>query len=189
MIYLFSPARFQDDRGWFSETYNARKAASHGLDMVFVQDNQSFSRDAGTIRGLHFQAAPVAQGKLVRVLTGRILDVAVDIRRGSPTYGQYVSAELSAENGAQLYIPPGFAHAFATLEPNTQVFYKVTAFYDKASEGGVRWDDPDIGIDWGLGDLTPTLSAKDALLPTLSSFTSPFDYDGVPMTLTTLSPY
>lgn len=184
---LLTPARFADDRGWFSETYNARKFKAAGLDIDFVQDNQSLSRQVGTIRGLHFQAPPFAQGKLVRVLRGRILDVAIDIRRGSPTYGKYVEAELSAENGAQLYVPVGYAHGFITREPDTEVLYKVTNFYDKASEGGLIWNDARIGIDWGLAGVDPVLSSKDVILPALDGFDSPFDYDGIPMDLKTVT--
>lgn len=184
---LLTPARFADDRGWFSETYSARKFKGAGLDIDFVQDNQSLSRQIGTIRGLHFQAPPFAQGKLVRVLKGRILDVAIDIRRGSPTYGHYVEAELSAENGAQLYVPVGYAHGFITREPDTEVLYKVTNYYDRASEGGLIWNDARIGIDWDLGGTEPVLSAKDVVLPGLDAFDSPFEYDGIPMELTTVS--
>jgi len=180
---LLSPPRFSDDRGWFSETYSARKAVAQGLDVTFVQDNQSLSRTVGTVRGLHFQAPPHAQGKLVRVLRGRIIDVAVDIRKGSPTYGQWLSAELSAENGKQLYIPVGYAHGFATLEADTEVAYKVTDFYDKASEGGLKWNDPDLAVDWGIGGIEPSLSAKDEILPSFANFDSPFAYDGIPMIL------
>jgi dTDP-4-dehydrorhamnose 3,5-epimerase len=180
---LFTPPRFADDRGWFTESYNARKFKNAGLEVDFVQDNQSLSRSVGTIRGLHFQVPPFAQGKLVRVLKGRVLDVAVDIRKGSPTYGKYVEAELSAENGVQLYIPVGYAHGFVTREPDTEVLYKVTDFYDKASEGGLIWNDPAIGIDWGLGEAAPVLSAKDVILGGLDGFDSPFAYDGRPMEL------
>jgi dTDP-4-dehydrorhamnose 3,5-epimerase len=182
-LTIFTPRRFSDSRGWFSETYNQKRLKDYGLDIVFVQDNQSLSTDIGTIRGLHFQAHPHAQGKLIRVLSGSIMDVAVDIRRGSPTFGQALTMPLSAEDGQQFYIPAGYAHGFATLEPHTVVLYKVTAFYDQASEGGVRWNDPDLAIAWGLGARSPVVSDKDAVLPIMADFETPFAYDGVPMEL------
>lgn len=165
-VVLLTPRRFADDRGWFQETWNRRTFEKAGLTLDFVQDNQSLSLKAGTVRGLHLQAAPFAQAKLVRVVAGAILDVAVDIREGSPTYGRWVSAELSAENGAQLLIPRGFAHGFCTLVENTEVCYKVDGFYDKASERGIRYDDPDLAIDWGF-DGEIMLSEKDKILPRL----------------------
>jgi dTDP-4-dehydrorhamnose 3,5-epimerase len=183
---LYTPNRFSDDRGWFSETYNQRRMQQAGLTVDFVQDNQSFSAQAGTLRGLHFQAPPHAQGKLVRAVRGAILDVAVDIRKGSPTYGHAVTAELTADNGRQLYIPIGYAHGFVTLSPDTEVAYKVTDFYDKASEGGIIWNDPDLAIEWGLNGSEPHLSAKDQLLPLLASFDSPFTYAAHPCQLVTL---
>lgn len=178
---LITPRRYADDRGWFSETYNARKLSEVGINDNFCQDNQSLSRAAGTLRGLHFQAPPAAQAKLVRCLAGRIFDVAVDIRRKSPTFGQWVCAELSADNGMQLYVPAGYAHAFLTLEPDSAVAYKVDSFYSSASEGGIIWNDPQIAIEWPLTGLDPLLSAKDALLPTLSKFDVDFSYDGQPL--------
>ncbi|NVO15243.1 MAG: dTDP-4-dehydrorhamnose 3,5-epimerase [Rhodoplanes sp.] len=177
---LIVPRRFPDQRGWFSETWNARRLAADGLAIDFVQDNQSYSAQRGTIRGLHFQAPPHAQGKLVRTLRGRIYDVAVDIRRGSPTYGQFVGAELTAENGHQLWIPVGFAHGFCTLDDDVDVAYKVTDYYAPECEGGLRFDDPDIGIPWPL-DGAACVSDKDAVLPGLRGFESPFDCDGVPL--------
>lgn len=183
MPILFKPPRFSDDRGWFSETYHAERYRTAGLDVEFVQDNQSYSKAVGTLRGLHFQAPPHAQGKLVRVLRGRILDVAVDIRVGSPTYGQWISAELSAADGHQLYVPVGYAHGFATLEPDTEVLYKVTDYYDKASEGGIVWNCPRIGVEWGLGTTAAVLSPKDEVLPHLDDLSSPFLFDGKPMRL------
>ena len=142
------------------------------------------SRPQGTIRGLHFQTPPHAQAKLVRCLRGAIFDLAVDVRKGSPTYGQWVGAELSAENGRQLFIPVGFAHGFMTLEPDTEVFYKVTDFCAPACDGGLLWSDPDIGVEWpALPDGSPLLSEKDERLPSLSQFDSPFPYDGVPLSL------
>lgn len=167
-VLLIRPRRFADDRGWFEETWNQKRLVEHGLDVQFVQDNQSMSKTIGTVRGLHFQAPPHAQAKLVRVAQGSVLDVAVDIRTGSPTYGRWVSAELSAENGAQLFVPRGFAHAFITREPDTVVCYKVDGFYDKASEGGIRFDDPDLSIDWGIAFEAAVLSEKDFALGRLA---------------------
>lgn len=162
---LITPRRFGDDRGWFSESYNKRALAEAGLDVDFVQDNLSLSREVGTLRGLHYQAPPRAQGKLVSVVTGAVLDVAVDVREGSPTYGRYVSARLDGETGAQLWVPEGFLHGFVTLEPDTRVAYKVTAHYSREHDGAVAWDDPDIAIDWGVD--APVLSAKDKAAPRL----------------------
>ena len=180
-VKVIKTRRFGDDRGWFSETYSASKMATAGIDAVFVQDNQSYSAFTGTIRGLHFQRPPHAQGKLVRCLKGRIMDYAVDVRRGSPTFGQYVAAELSAENGDQLFVPVGYAHAFVTLEPDTEVAYKVTDVYAPDCDGGIVWDDPDIGIDWPLPETGAVLSDKDRILPRLADFDSPFEYDGYPL--------
>lgn len=185
-VRLITTRRFDDDRGWFSESYNACAYSGVGLNDVFVQDNHSLSRAIGTVRGLHFQTPTFAQAKLVRCVRGRIFDVAVDVRRGSPTYGRYVSAELTADNGAQLYMPVGFAHAFMTLEPDTEVMYKVTAFYAPQNDGGLRYDDPDIAVAWPLPAEQVVLSPKDAELPLLRDFLSPFDYDGDPLTLTEL---
>ena len=173
-VKVFTPKRFGDSRGFFSEVYNRRAFAEAGVTLDFVQDNQSLSREVGTLRGLHFQAPPFAQAKLVRVLSGAIYDVAVDIRVGSPTYGRWVAAELSAENFRQLLIPVGFLHGFVTLTPDTAVFYKVTAPYSAAHDGGVAWDDPDIGIDWPPQAAKPCLSAKDAQLPRLRDLNNPF---------------
>lgn len=180
-VILLKPRRFSDDRGWFSETYSRRGAAAAGIPDEFVQDNHSLSRHTGTIRGLHFQTPPHGQGKLVRCTAGRVMDYAVDVRRGSPTYGRFVSAELTAENGWQLWVPVGFAHAFCTLEPDSEVLYKVTDVYAPAHDGGIRWDDPQIGIDWPLPASGPVLSDKDGKLPHLSEFDSPFPYDGEPL--------
>lgn len=163
-VVLLTPRRFEDDRGWFQETWNQRTLAASGIALDFVQDNQSLSRQAGTVRGLHLQVAPYTQAKLVRVVAGAIVDVAVDVREGSPTYGRWVSADLSAENGRQLLVPRGFAHGFRTLVSDTEVLYKVDGFYDRASERGIRFDDGDLGIDWGPpADIL--LSAKDRELP------------------------
>ena len=160
------------------EVYSQPKAQAAGIDAIFVQDNQSFSTFQGTIRGIHFQRPPHGQGKLVRCVRGTIMDYAVDLRRGSPTYGQHVAAKLTAKGGEQLYIPVGFGHAFITLEPDVEVAYKVTDLYSPECDGGVRWDCPTIGIDWPLPVSGPVLSDKDKLLPTLADFDSPFDYDG-----------
>ena len=178
---LLKPKRFADERGWFSETYNRREATELGIADEFVQDNHSLSRPAGTLRGLHFQTPPQAQAKLVRCVKGRIKDYAVDIRRGSPTYGRHVAAELTAENGWQLYVPVGFAHGFVTLEADCEVVYKVSAYYAPAHDAGLRWDDPVIGIAWPLPPSGPVLSPKDEALPLLAQFDSPFPYDGEPL--------
>jgi len=181
-VRLLKPKRFEDPRGWFMETYNKTRAAEAGIDAAFVQDNHSLSRPVGVLRGLHFQAPPHAQAKLVRCVRGRIWDVAVDVRVGSPTYGRWVNAELSADNGWQLFVPKGFAHGFITLEPDTEVEYKVDALYDRESEGGLIWNDPALALPWPLPAGGPVLSDKDLLLPTLADFQSPFAYDGVPLT-------
>lgn len=180
-LQLLRPRRFTDERGWFSETYSRRAAAEAGIADAFVQDNHSLSRAVGTVRGLHFQLPPDAQSKLVRCLRGRIMDVAVDIRRGSPTYGRAVGTELTAEGGSQLFVPVGFAHGFVTLEPDTEVAYKVSAPYVASSESGIRFDDPALGIDWPLPASGAVLSPRDRQLPLLSAFDSPFPYDGQPM--------
>ncbi len=164
-VILVTPAKFGDARGFFSETFNARRFAEAGIALPFVQDNQSLSERAGTVRGLHCQVAPNVQGKLVRVVKGSIWDVAVDIRRGSPTYGRHVAATLSAENWAQLWVPGGFLHGFCTLEPGTEVIYKVTADYDPAAERGVIWNDPALALPWPVPPEGPTLSGKDEKLP------------------------
>lgn len=158
------------------ETYNRTALAAEGLDDVFVQDNHSRSEAAGTVRGLHFQTPPFAQAKLVRCSAGRILDVAVDIRAGSPTFGRHVAAELSAENGWQLYVPVGFAHGFATLEPSSELQYKVTAPYSAPNDGGIFWNDPALGIDWSIDTNAAVLSEKDQKLPLLADFVTPFRY-------------
>lgn len=166
-VKLIVPKKFGDSRGFFSEVYNVKALAEAGITELFVQDNQSLSAETGTIRGLHFQKPPHAQAKLVRVTRGRILDIAVDLRRASPTYGQHVSAELSADNWAQLLVPVGFAHAFCTLEPNTEVIYKVTDYYAPAADAGILWSDPDLGISWPIEPDKAVLSDKDARLPRL----------------------
>ncbi len=164
-VILITPPRFGDERGFFSETFNAAREAAAGIDGVFVQDNQSLSRVRGTVRGLHCQLQPHAQGKLIRCIRGAIFDVAVDVRAGSVTYGQHVSAVLSAENGSQLWVPPGFLHGFCTLEPGAEVIYKVTGLYDRACERGVAWNDPVLGIKWPVAPGEALLSEKDLSLP------------------------
>ncbi|MVN90249.1 dTDP-4-dehydrorhamnose 3,5-epimerase [Mucilaginibacter aquatilis] len=172
-LLIIEPRIFPDDRGYFYESYNKNKFAEAGITADFVQDNQSFSHK-GTLRGLHGQANPFAQGKLVRVLQGRVLDVAVDIRKNSPTYGRHFSIELSGDNHKQFWVPPGFLHGFVTLEDNTIFTYKVTNFYDKASEIGVLWNDPTLGIGWGINESEALLSPKDEVLPAFADFVSPF---------------
>ena len=182
-VRLVTPKRFGDARGWFMETYNAESYAKLGIRDVFCQDNHSMSAEPGVLRGLHFQRPPHAQAKLVRCVRGSIYDVAVDVRKGSPTYGKWVAAELSAENGKQLYVPIGFAHGFVTLEPGTEVQYKVNSLYAPAAEGGVIWNDPMLAIAWPLPAGGPSLSPKDLVLPTLAELDSPFAYDGEPAEL------
>lgn len=166
-VFLITPKRFHDARGFFSEIYNAKALAEAGINDVFVQDNFSLSAKTGTVRGLHYQVAPYSQVKLVRVSRGRILDVAVDLRPSSPTYKRHVSAELSAENGVQIYIPDGFGHGFCTLEPDTELVYKVTSHYAPGAEAGVLWSDPELGIEWPVSERDAILSEKDAKLPLL----------------------
>ncbi len=183
-VVLIRPKRFGDDRGWFSEVYNEKVFSGYGIEDRFVQDNHSLSVPVGTLRGLHFQTPPFEQAKLVRCIRGRIFDVAVDIRRASPTFGRWVGAELSAENGNQLYVPVGFAHGFVTLEPSTEVTYKVSNLYSLENDGGILWDDSEIGIEWPLPrGVEPILSPKDGRQPLLRDFDSPFEYDGVPLEL------
>lgn len=161
------PKRFGDNRGWFSESYRRDLCADAGIDLEFVQDNESFSATPGTIRGLHYQLAPFAQDKLVRVLRGSIFDVAVDIRAGSPTFGDHVARTLTAEDGNQLLVPVGFAHGFMTLTPDVLLAYKVTSVYSADAERTIRWDDPTVAIAWPQVDgvTEPTLSARDAVAP------------------------
>lgn len=180
-VRLLTPLRFGDARGWFSETYSEGWAAAHLIDAHFVQDNHSYSAEVGTLRGLHFQTPPRSQAKLVRCVRGSIMDYAVDVRAGSPTWGQWVAAELSAENGRQLFVPVGFAHAFCTLRPDTEVIYKVSDTYAPECDGGVAWDDPTINIKWPLPASGPVLSDKDRNLPRLKDIKSPFAYDGLPL--------
>ncbi len=176
-VLILTPRRFGDARGWFMETWNAARMADAGLNLPWVQDNHSFSAAKGTLRGLHFQSPPRAQDKLVRCTRGSILDVAVDIRTGSPTYGQHVAVELTPDNGRQLFVPKGFLHGFLTLAADTEVQYKCTDLYAPDHDGAVRWDDPALGIDWGT--TSPILSDKDAKAALLSDIGHPFRY-GVP---------
>ena len=174
-VLIITPRRFGDARGFFSESYSRQQLAQAGIDLEFCQDNHSLSREVGTIRGLHFQAPPHAQDKLVRCGRGVLFDVAVDIRRGSPTYGQWFGCELSFENGRQLLIPAGFAHGFVTRAPDTEIVYKCSDYYAPETEGAVIWNDPDIGINWG--DITdPILSEKDAAARPLAELDSPFHW-------------
>jgi dTDP-4-dehydrorhamnose 3,5-epimerase len=166
-VKVLRPKRFGDARGFFSEVYSRPAMTAAGLGMEFVQDNHSRSPSVGTLRGLHFQRPPYAQDKLVRVTRGRVLDVAVDLRHSSPTFGRHVTAELSAENWAQILVPAGFAHGFCTLEPNTEVLYKVSQPYAPGFEGGVLWSDPDLGIPWPFAAAAVLLSDKDGVLPLL----------------------
>lgn len=189
-VQLIRPKRHGDARGWFTEVYNRDTFAAMGIETVFVQDNHSLSAPPFTLRGLHLQTPPRGQDKLVRCIRGRIFDVAVDVRRGSPTYGQWVGAELSAENGHQLFVPIGFAHGFLTLEPDCEVSYKCSDTYAPDHDGGIRWDDPALkavdgeagGIAWPMpAGVEPELSAKDRVQPLLVDFDSPFAYDGRPL--------
>jgi dTDP-4-dehydrorhamnose 3,5-epimerase len=182
-VIVFTPRKFGDDRGWFAEIYNAKREAGLGITKSFVQDNQSFSLGKGTIRGIHFQLPPRPQAKLVRCTRGRLVDYVVDLRKGSPSFGQHVSVELTAENGRQLYIPIGLGHAFVTLEDETEITYKVTDYYAPDQDAGIRWDCPDIGINWPVDGTHAILSAKDKALPLLKDFESPFEYDGAPLQL------
>lgn len=166
-LKIIRPRVFEDARGFFMETYTQTDLAPLGVNQVFVQDNHSLSRQPGTLRGLHYQRPPFAQDKLVRVICGRIWDVAVDIRRSSPTFRQWFGVELSAENKLQLLVPVGFAHGFLTIEPDTEVIYKVSAPYNADCDAGIRWDEPEVGIDWPLPVARPVLSAKDEMLPRL----------------------
>jgi dTDP-4-dehydrorhamnose 3,5-epimerase len=174
-VILIEPRRFGDERGFFSESWNKRTLATRGIETDFVQDNHSMSAAVGTVRGLHFQAPPSAQAKLVRCGRGALFDVAVDIRRGSPTYGHWVGYELSFDNARQLLIPEGFLHGFVTRQADTEIVYKCSDYYDAAADGAVAWDS--CGIDWGIAG-APILSEKDAIAPALSDFESPFVYEG-----------
>jgi dTDP-4-dehydrorhamnose 3,5-epimerase len=174
-VKLLHSKRFVDQRGYFAETFVHRDFAAVGIDNQFIQDNQSLSTAVGTIRGLHFQAPPFAQAKLIRVLRGRVFDVVVDLRRSSSSYGQHLAIELSADTGDQLFIPAGFAHGCCSLEPNTELFYKVDALYSPAHDRGVNWADPTLGIDWPVCLRTAVLSEKDRKLPLLNELPVYFD--------------
>lgn len=174
-VLVIATDRFADERGFFSETYNQRALEAHGVSARFIQDNHALTRKPGTLRGLHFQAPPAAQTKLVRVTSGSVIDVAVDIRASSPTFAQHTRVELSASNWQQLLVPAGFAHGYRTLEPDTEVLYKVDAPYTPDTEGGLRYNDPALNIDWGDPAIPTTLSERDQRWPTLDAFTSPFD--------------
>lgn len=178
-VFEIKLRRLRDCRGFFSETWNHRDLAAVGIDVDWVQDNQSLSSAVGTIRGLHYQSPPHAQDKLVRCGSGALLDVAVDIRKGSPTYGEWITVELSAENGKQLLIPKGFLHGFITLEQDTEILYKCSDYYAPECDGAIRFDDPDIGIDWGISPDQAVLSEKDATAPLLRDFDSPFIYEAI----------
>lgn len=172
-----TPKKHGDHRGFFSEVYNKHALAEAGIHIDFVQDNHSLSAEKGTVRGLHFQTPPFAQDKLVRVARGAVFDVAVDLRRGSPSYGRHASAVLSAEAWNQLLVPIGFAHGFMTLEPDTEVIYKVSRYYAPDHDEGLLWNDPDLDIDWPLGPDAAVLSEKDRNLPRLKEVESPFVYE------------
>ena len=175
-VVVIEPARHDDSRGFFSELYNRTALQAAGIDIDIVQENFSLSAQQHTVRGLHFQLPPFAQGKLVQVVKGRILDVAVDVRAGSPSYGRHVAVELSRDNWRQLWIPAGFAHGFCTLEPDTEVIYRVTAPYSPEHDSGIRWDDPALGIDWPVTAAAAQVSDKDRQLQPLAAFDSPFTY-------------
>lgn len=173
-VLMVQPKKFGDERGFFSETFKVQALRDAGVNVDWVQDNHSFSAPRGTVRGLHFQSPPMAQAKLLRVIRGAILDVAVDIRKASSTYGQHVAVELSAANWTQLYVPAGFAHGFCTLTPDAEVLYKVSAGYAPDDEGGVLWNDPDLGIAWPIKAEEATLSARDREWPRFADLKSPF---------------
>ena len=173
-LILMKPTRHKDDRGFFSEIYSYHQYKEAGIDLVFVQENQSFSLSLGTLRGLHFQSPPHAQGKLVRCGRGAIFDIAVDIRKGSPTFGHWEGYELTAENGYQLYVPVGFAHGFMTLEPASEIIYKCTSYYAPEFEGSIRWNDPNLAIEWPISE-NIILNERDAIAPLLKDFETPFN--------------
>ncbi|HEX8524383.1 MAG TPA: dTDP-4-dehydrorhamnose 3,5-epimerase [Tepidisphaeraceae bacterium] len=173
-VKILVPKKFGDHRGFFSETFNAKFLSEQGIGCTFVQDNHSLSVEKGVVRGLHYQVGPMAQDKLVRVVRGSILDVAVDIRRSSPTFGKHVSAVISAENWRQILVPIGFAHGFVTLEGNTEVVYKVSNYYSPAHERGIRWNDPGLGIEWGVSAEQAVLSKRDMEHPVLGDVVDMF---------------
>lgn len=176
-VVLVHPRRLVDERGFFSEVFNKEAMSEVGISDHFVQDNHSLSRHAGTIRGLHFQIPPRPTAKLVRVVTGAVFDVVVDLRQGSPTFGHHVSAELSAENWVQIYVPIGFAHGFCTIAPDTEVVYKVTDYWSPEVDRGVAWDDPELGIEWPVSTKSAILSDKDRGQPSLSELPTHFEWE------------
>jgi dTDP-4-dehydrorhamnose 3,5-epimerase len=178
-VLLLKPRYFNDVRGYFVETYNLRAAKAAGLAADFVQDNQAFSHQRGTVRALHFQVPPHAQAKLVRVLRGAVYDVAVDLRAGSPCYGRWTATTLTARGGEQIFVPRGFAHGYCTLEADTEVAYKVDDYYAPDCEQGLIWNDPTLAIDWPVAAADAVLSDKDRKLPRFADFVSPFRYDRV----------
>jgi dTDP-4-dehydrorhamnose 3,5-epimerase len=175
-VLLVKPVKHHDNRGFFSETSRSDVLAAAGITAQFVQDNHVYSAERGVLRGLHFQTSPRAQGKLVRCTRGAILDIAVDIRKGSPTYGQHVSIELSAENWHQLWIPEGFAHGYVTLDPHCEVIYKVTEYWAPTYERGIAWNDPDLAIDWGISSADAIVAEKDRTQPQLRQLAPFFDF-------------
>ena len=177
-LFLFTPKRFGDERGYFVETYNRRVLEPMIGELDWVQDNQSLSRPRGVVRALHFQAPPFAQDKLVRCQSGSVLDVAVDIRHGSPTFGQHVSVVLTEAGGEQIFVPKGFAHGFVTLEENCELAYKVTNYYSAAHDRGIRWNDPALKIDWGVSAFEAILSPRDSLAPILANTPVYFRFGG-----------
>lgn len=174
-VYIIEPQVFGDHRGYFMETYSTKAFSAIGIDNIFVQDNQSFTAQKGTLRGIHFQQNPMAQAKIVRVTKGAVLDVAVDLRKGSPNYKKWVGVELSAENKRMLYIPRGFGHGFVTLTDDVEFCYKVDNLYSKECDSGIRFNDPEIGVEWGVTN--PILSAKDTQSPYLSESDCNFVYN------------
>ena len=178
-VYVIESDCYGDNRGWFMETYNKAKFAEMGIETVFVQDNMSYSAQKGTLRGLHYQRTPYSQAKLVRCTKGKVIDVAVDIRKGSPTYGKWVSCELSEENKRMFYLPKGMAHGFLTISDDVEFQYKVDELYNKESEGSIRYDDPTINVDWGslLNGIEPVLSEKDKIAPDLKNCNANFVYE------------
>ena len=173
-VKILAPKKYGDHRGFFSETFSRKLLRDLGVDLEFVQDNHSLSAEKGTVRGLHYQLPPMAQDKLIRVTRGGILDIAVDIRRGSPTFGKHVAAVISAENWRQIFVPAGFAHGFVTLDPATEVLYKVSNYYSPKDERGIRWNDPALGIQWGIAEGAAVLSEKDRKYPVLADATELF---------------
>lgn len=174
-VKLITPVRHGDARGFFAELFRVDVLRAHGIDIEFIQDNQAFSATANVVRGLHFQTPPAAQAKLLRVAAGAVIDVAVDLRRRSPTYGRHIAVELSAESGTHIFIPEGFAHGYRTLVPNTEVIYKVNTYYSPENDRGLRWDDPALGIAWGIAAEAAVLSDKDRQQPLFAELAPFFD--------------